>query len=346
MLKIGIVGLPNVGKSTLFKALTKKKVDISNYPFCTIDPNIGVVEVPDERLNALAKAFLRPKVIPPVIEFVDIAGLVKDAHKGQGLGNQFLAHIREVDAILEVVRFFEKEDVAHVEKDINPQRDIEILERELIAKDLETIEKRIEKLSKQIKAQDKEAKKEYQLLLRLKKSLEEGEKVIDLELEESERAMTRDLFLLTAKPILYVYNVKGGNFTIPKELADKNHVVLDVKLEEELEEMSETEIQELGIGPKIGELIKKAYQLLNLIIFFTMNENEIRAWEIKKGTKAPQAGGKIHSDFEEKFIRCEVIRWDKLIEAGSWQKAKEKGLINIVGRDYVVQDGDVIYFII
>jgi len=346
MLKIGIVGLPNVGKSTLFKALTKKKVDISNYPFCTIDPNIGVVEVPDERLNALAKAFPRPKVIPPVIEFVDIAGLVKDAHKGQGLGNQFLAHIREVDAILEVVRFFEKEDVAHVEQDINPQRDIEILERELIAKDLETIEKRLNKLSKQIKSQDKEVEKEYQLLLRLKELLGEGKKMIDLKLEEKEKAIIKDLFLLTAKPILYVYNVKGGNFTIPKELADKNHVVLDVKLEEELGEMPKAEIQELGLKSKISQVIKKAYQLLDLIIFFTMNENEIRAWEIKKGTKAPQAGGKIHSDFEEKFIRCEVIQWDKLIEAGSWQKAKEKGLINIAGKDYVVQDGDVIYFII
>ena len=346
MLKIGIVGLPNVGKSTLFKALTKKKVDISNYPFCTIDPNIGVVEVPDERLSALAKAFPRPKIIPPVIEFVDIAGLVKDAHKGQGLGNQFLAHIREVDAILEVVRFFEKEDVAHVEESINPQRDVEILERELIAKDLETIEKKLEKLLKQIKSQDKKAKKEYQLLLSLKKSLEEGKKVIDLEIEEKEKAIIKDLFLLTAKPILYVYNVRGNDVKIPQELANKNYIVLDVKLEEELEEMPETEMQELGIKPKIGKLIKKAYQLLNLVIFFTMNENEIRAWEIKKGTKAPQAGGKIHSDFEEKFIRCEVIQWDKLIKAGSWQKAKEKGLINIAGRDYVVQDGDVIYFII
>jgi hypothetical protein len=346
MLKIGIVGLPNVGKSTLFKALTKQKVDTSIYPFCTINPNVGIVKVPEKRLDALAKAFPRPKVIPPVIEFVDIAGLVKDAHKGQGLGNQFLAHIREVNAILEIVRFFEREDVSHVEKGINPKRDIEILEGELIAKDLETIENRLKKLERKVKAQRKEAKKEYELLERLKKELEEGKKIIDLNLKEEEKKEIRDLFLLTAKPILYVYNFSGDKPKISEELKRKNYILLDVKLEEELSEMAEEEIKDLEIEPKIYDLIKKAYELLDLIIFFTMNKEEIRAWEVESGTRAPQAGGVIHSDFEEKFIKAEVIPWDKLIEAGSWQKAKEKGLINFVGKDYQVQDGDAIYFII
>ncbi|MCD6429317.1 redox-regulated ATPase YchF [bacterium] len=346
MLKIGIVGLPNVGKSTLFKALTKQRVDISNYPFCTIDPNIGVVKVPDERLNKLAKAFPRPKIIPAVVEFVDIAGLVKGASVGEGLGNKFLAHIREVDAILEIVRVFEKEDVAHVNQTIDPKRDIEILETELILADLETVNKRLEKLEKQLKTQDKQIKKEYEFLLRIKKELENGKKVIDIDLSDEEKELIKDLFLLTAKPILYLYNYNGELPNLSDDLRKKNHILLDIKLEEELSEMAEKEIKELGIQPKIYNLIKESYKLLDLITFFTMNENEIRAWEVKNGTKAPEAGGKIHSDFEEKFIKAEVIPWDKLIEAGSWHNAKEKGILKIVGKDYIVLDGDVIYFVI
>jgi len=346
MLKIGIVGLPNVGKSTLFKALTKQKVDISNYPFCTIDPNVGIVNVPDQRLKKLSQAFPRPKVIPAIVEFVDIAGLVKGASQGEGLGNKFLAHIREVDAILEVVRVFEKQDIAHVNETIDPERDIEILETELILADLETVNKRLEKLEKQLKTQDKKIIKEYQLVQKIKTGLEQGKKIIDLNLTEKEREDLHDLFLLTAKPILYLYNYQNTPPALPEDLKRRNHLFLDIKMEEELSEMTEEEIQDLGVQPKIYDLIEKSYQLLGLITFFTMNENEIRAWEIKKGTKAPQAGGKIHSDFEEKFIRAEVISWDKLIESGSWQKAKDKGLIKTVGKDYEVNDGDVIYFVI
>ncbi len=346
MLKVGIVGLPNVGKSTLFKALTKQKVDISNYPFCTIDPNIGIVKVPDERLQSLAEAFPRPKIIPAVVEFVDIAGLVKDAHKGEGLGNQFLAHIREVDAIVEIVRLFSNPEIIHVNQTVDPKRDIQILENELRMADLETINKRIQKVEKQLRAQDKQAQEEYPILQKLKTELQKGKNINQLELSEKEREVVKKLFLLTAKPILYLFNYSGTKPNLPEDLKQLNHLCLDVKLEEELSEMSEKEIQELGFQAQIFQLIKKAYQLLDLITFFTMNENEIRAWEIKKGTKAPQAGGKIHSDFEEKFIKAEVIPWNKLIEIGSWQKAKEKGLIRIEGKDYIVQDGDVIYFVI
>lgn len=346
MLKIGIVGLPNVGKSTLFKALTKQRVDISNYPFCTIDPNVGVVKVPDQRLEKLAQKFPRPKIIPAIVEFVDIAGLVKGASQGEGLGNKFLSHIREVDAILEIVRVFEKEDIAHVNQTIDPERDIEILETELILADLETINKRLAKLEKQLKTPDKKIKKEYELLQKIKKQLEESKKIIDINLVPEEKEMIRDLFLLTAKPILYLYNYAGEIPELPETLKKRNHILLDVKMEEELSEMEKDEIQEMGIKPKIYDLINASYKLLDLITFFTMNEKEIRAWEVKRGTKAPQAGGKIHSDFEEKFIRAEVISWDKLIEIGSWQKAKEAGLMKIVGKEYMVNDGDVIYFVI
>lgn len=346
MLKIGIVGLPNVGKSTLFKALTRQKVDISNYPFCTIDPNVGIVKVPDKRLEKLAQTFPRPKIIPAIVEFVDIAGLVKGASHGEGLGNKFLSHIREVDAILEVVRVFEKEDITHVNQSIDPERDIEILETELILADLETVNKRLEKLEKQLKMQDKKIKKEYELVKKIKDFLEEGKKVIDIDLTNEEKEMIRDLFLLTAKPILYLYNYRDNPPELSEQLKKKNHILLDVKMEEEMSEMKEGEIQEMGLQPKIYDLIKASYNLLDLVTFFTMNDKEIRAWEIKRGTKAPQAGGKIHSDFEEKFIRAEVIPWDKLIEAGSWQKAKEAGVMKIVGKDYIVNDGDVIYFVI
>jgi len=346
MLKIGIVGLPNVGKSTLFKALTKQKVDISNYPFCTIDPNVGIVKVPDQRLEKLFQAFPRPKIIQAIVEFVDIAGLVKGASQGEGLGNKFLAHIREVDAILEVVRVFEKQDVIHINETIDPERDIQILETVLILADLETVNKRLEKLEKQLKAHDKKIEEEYQLVQKIKTGLEEGKKIIDLELTEKEKENLYDLFLLTAKPILYLYNYRNTPSALSENLKKRNHLFLDIKMEEELSEMNKEEIQDLGVKPKIYDLVKKSYQLLNLVTFFTINEKEIRAWEIKRGTKIPQAGGKIHSDFEEKFIRAEVISWNKLIESGSWQKAKDRGLIKTVGKDYEVNDGDVIYFVI
>jgi hypothetical protein len=344
MLKIGIVGLPNVGKSTLFKALTHQKVDISNYPFCTINPNIGVVKVPDSRLDALSQKFPRPKIIPGVVEFVDIAGLVKGAAKGEGLGNKFLAHIREVDAILEIVRFFQKEDVAHISQKIDPKEDIGVIKKELILADLETIEKRLEKLKKRIKAQEKEAKKEFEVVSKIEEGLKQGKMAREIEIEEKE--IVRSLFLLTSKPFFYLYNYSGSIPQISQDLEKLPHLFLDIKIEEELSEMEEEQIKELGIEPKIEQLIKECFKLLDLIVFFTMNEKEIRAWEIKKGTLAARAGGVIHSDFEEKFIKAEVINWKKLIEAGSWQRAKELGLIKIEGKNYRVQDGDVIYFVI
>jgi len=346
MLKIGIIGFPNVGKSTLFKALTRQKVDISNYPFCTIDPNIGVVKVPDKRLRALAKAFPRPKIIPAVVEFVDIAGLVKGASRGEGLGNKFLAHIREVDAILEVVRFFEKQDVAHIANKIVPRDDIETINTELILADLQTIDSRLEKLEKQIRSQDKVAQKELEVVKKLKQFLEEGKLAKDCPLEQSEKEIVRSLFLLTFKPIFYLYNYSGSQPELTPELAENDHILLDIKIEEELSEMADEEIKEMGIESQIGRLIEKSYHLLNLITFFTMNEKEVRAWEVRQGVLAPQAGGVIHSDFEEKFIKAEVISWDKLIEAGSWHKAKESGIMQTAGKDYLVRDGDVIYFLI
>jgi len=326
MLKIGIIGFPNVGKSTLFKALTKQKVDISNYPFCTIDPNVGVVSVPDERLDQLKAAFPKDKVIPAVVEFVDIAGLVKGASKGEGLGNKFLANIREVDAILHVVRVFEKQDIIHVANRINPEEDIEIVNTELILSDLETVDKTLKK----------KERKDLEILSELKEFLEQGNLAKDFS-EEVE-----DLFLLTSKPILYLYNYSDKLPELGEGLKQKDHLFLDVKIEEELSDMEE----DIGIEPKIGELIKRSYSLLDLITFFTMNENELRAWQVKRDSTVPQAGGVIHTDFEEKFIKAEAIQWDRLIQAGDWHKAREQGVLRTHGKDYLVNDGDVVYFLI
>ncbi len=337
MLKIGIVGFPNVGKSTLFKALTRQKVDISNYPFCTIDPNIGIVKVPDKRLKILAKVFSCPDIISAAVEFVDIAGLVKGASRGEGLGNKFLAQIREMDAILEVVRFFKKQDVAHITNKIDPVDDIGIINTELILADLQIVNDYLLKLEKRARTQEKTVQKELVLVKETKKKLEKGNFSED---------HLQDLSLLTSKPIIYLYNFSGKEPILPLELAKNQHIFLDVKMEEELSEMGEGELKDLGIEPQISKLIEKSYQLLNLITFFTINEKEIRAWEIKQGTKVPEAGRVIHSDFEEKFIRAEVIQWDKLIKANSWSKAKDLGIIQTVGKDYLVQDGDVIYFLI
>lgn len=340
MLKVGIVGFPNVGKSTLFKALTEKSVDISNYPFCTIEPNVGVVKVADERLNALSDKFPRDKVIPAAIEFVDIAGLVKGASRGEGLGNKFLAHIREVDVILEVVRFFGNKEIAHVENRIDPKTDIETINTELVLADLETVENRLKKLEKEAKSQDKALLKELESVKSAKECLEQGKFVKDCS------ANLENLFLLTAKPVLYLYNYSGEKPDLTEDLAKKEHLFLDVKIEEELSDLSKEEAKEMGLESQLNNLIKKCFDFLNLITFFTMNEKEIRAWEIEKDTKVPQAGGKIHSDFEEKFIRAEVIKWDKLIELGSWHQARDKGILKTVGKDYLVEDGDVIYFLI
>jgi len=344
-LKVGIIGLPNVGKSTLFKALTCQKVDISNYPFCTIDPNIGIVKVPDDRLFKIAEIIKPEKTTPSVIEFVDIAGLVKNAHKGEGLGNQFLSHIREVNAICEVVRAFSDEKISHTEGSINPERDIEIIKTELIMKDLETIENHLIKLKKQSKARDKNAEKSIQILEKMKEILNNGTMLNQIKIEDEEKKLIKELCLLTAKPIIYVFNT---DITDIEENTgpDSNTIYLNLQLECEMSELSDKEKEELELPPsKLQKLIKMCYKALELITFFTIAKGkEVKAWPIKKGTFAPQAGGIIHSDFEEKFIKAEVINWEKLIQSGSWNNAREKGLIRTEGKNYIVQDGDVIEF--
>ena len=341
-LSIGIVGLPNVGKSTLFKALTKKQVDIENYPFCTIDPNVGVVQVPDERLYKLAEFSRSQKTVPAAIEFVDIAGLVKGAAEGEGLGNQFLSHIREVDAICEVVRVFKNEKITHVHNKIDPENDIEVIEAELILADLETVNKRMQKLEKEVKSQDKEAVKKMEVVRKIKGALEQGRPASSLGLAKEEFDLVKDLHLLTFKPIIYVFN--GSEGELPANLKEKNCVVLDIKTEEDLMEMAEEEREELGIKSNLDSLIREAYKLLGLITFFTTGEKETRAWTIKRGAKAPEAGGIIHSDFQERFIRADVISWQDLLAAGSYAAARERGFVRTEGKEYIVQDGDVIEF--
>ncbi|MDP2821044.1 MAG: redox-regulated ATPase YchF [bacterium] len=346
MLKIGIVGLPNVGKSTLFKALTKKSVDIANYPFCTIDPNVGIVEVLDERLDKLSEKFNSKKKIPAVIEFVDIAGLVKGASKGQGLGNKFLSHIREVDAIVQIARVFEGKDIIHVDGNIDPLRDIEVINTELILADLETIEKYSEKLGKEMRQQNKEAMREKEILDKIKKHLDQGKLANDCEISFEDKKSIKNLNLLTLKPFLYVYNFSGENFIVPEELKNKKYIPIDVKIEEDIMNMTAEEVSDFGINSNLNNLIKASFELLDLIVFFTTGEDESRAWEIKRGTTAQKAGGAIHSDFENNFIRAEIILWDKLLEIGSWPKARELGLIKSEGKEYIVKDGDVVNFLI
>ena len=341
---IGIVGLPNVGKSTLFKALTKNKVDISNYPFCTIDPNVGIVKVPDERLEKIAEIVKPEKITPTIIEFVDIAGLVKGAHKGEGLGNQFLSHLRVVDAIIHLVRLFKDKNVAHQTGEINPQRDIEIVNTELVLKDLETVEKRIEKLKKEAKSGSKEAQEELTALEKAEVILEKNQLLINLGSEEKEQIMP--LELLTVKPIIYLLNTseEQKEQDLPKIDVD-NKIVLPVKLEVDLSEFSEQDLKELETESHLNNLIGACYRLLNLITFYTITgSKETRAWTIKRDSLAPQAGGVVHSDFEERFIRAEVIFWQKLVEAGSWAKARELGLVRTEGKEYQVKDGDVVEF--
>lgn len=339
---VGIVGLPNVGKSTLFKALTRKKVDIAPYPFTTIHPNIGVVHVPDERLEKIAEIIKPEKVTPTVIEFIDIAGLVKGAHKGEGLGNQFLANIRDCNAILEIVRGFEDPNVEHVAGEINPERDIEIVKTELLMKDLETLENLLNKLEHEIKSKDKKIIKKHELVKRIKEEVSRGRLVSEINLTDEEKLEIKEYQFLTEKPIFYILNADGKYKSLSPEL---KHLELNLKDEDEISELSSSEIKELGLQPKLDQIILACYALLDLITFYTIaGGKETRAWTLKKGLKAPAAGGVVHSDFEEKFIRAEVINWGKLIESGSWAKAREKGQIQTVGHDYMVRDGDVIEF--
>ena len=361
-MKLGIVGLPNVGKSTLFNSLTKAGAESANYPFCTIDPNVGVVTVPDERLNLLGDFYKSKKVTPAVIEFVDIAGLVKGASKGEGLGNQFLANIREVDAIVHVVRCFEDSNVVHVDGSIDPLRDIETINLELVFSDLEILERRIAKVTKTARM-DKEAAKELAFLEKVKAHLEEGQLAITLETEnEDEDAWLATYNLLTAKPVIYAANVAeddiaddGANNqyvqTVREYAAKQNSEVFVIcaQIEEEISELDEDErkmfLEDLGLTESgLEKLVRASYHLLGLMSFLTAGEDETRAWTIKIGTKAPQAAGKIHTDFERGFIKAEVVNYQDLLDCGSYAGAREKGLVRMEGKEYVVQDGDVILF--
>jgi len=341
---IGIVGLPNVGKSTLFKALTKKQVDVANYPFCTIDPNVGVVAVPDDRLEQLAKVSNSAKIVPTTIEFIDIAGIVKGASQGEGLGNKFLANIREVDAIVQVIRQFSDNNVIHVAGRVDPNSDREIINLELILADLAVVEKRYENNQKEVRAGKKEALKLQLILEKLKIGLESGKLANEIITDQEEKKLVKDLCLLTIKPMIYVLNVDED-----KIFQETDFLTISAKIEAELAELPEAEtkayLKELQLDCSgLDRLIKKAYDSLDLITFITSGEMETKAWTIKRGTKAPQAAGVIHSDFEKGFIRAEVINWKDLVEAGGEAKAKEKGLIRLEGKDYVIQDGDVCHF--
>ncbi len=342
--KIGIVGLPNVGKSTLFRAITKKQVESENYPFCTIDPNVGTVEVPDNRVAELSRVSNSEKTVPTVIEFVDIAGLVKGAHEGKGLGNKFLSHIREVDAIVEVVRDFKDENVIHTEGSVDSKRDQEIIDFELIISDIQMIEKIMQKLKKSAKS-DKEAKLKMDTLLKIKSSLEEEKMVKDIELKEKEKEAVKEFNFLTIKPIIYLRNVDE------KTVIDKDdtHLQINAKIEAELAGLSKEEAEEylssFGIDESgLDKLIRKSYESLNLISFFTSGEQETRAWTVEDGKTAPVAAGKIHSDFEKSFIRAEVAEYDDFIKYNGWSGLREQGKMKDKGKDYIVKDGDVIFF--
>lgn len=359
-MKLGIVGLPNVGKSTLFNSITKAGAECANYPFCTIEPNVGIVPVPDERIDELAKIYNPQKTTHAVIEFVDIAGLVKGASKGEGLGNKFLSHIRETDAIVEVVRCFENSNIIHVDGNIDPIRDIETINLELIFADIETVNKRLDKARKNLKA-DKKYKEEINLLEKIKETLESGFSARALKFNEEEKLLVKDMFLLTTKPILYIANVSEEqldnleNDEILNKVREyaKNEqaevIPLCIKIEEELSGLDEKDKKEmldaLGLQESgLDKVIKKSYDLLGLMSFLTAGEQEVRAWTIIKGTKAPQAAGKIHSDIERGFIKAEVVSYNDLIKEGTMIAAKEKGLVRSEGKQYIMQDGDVVLF--
>ena len=359
-MKIGIVGLPNVGKSTMFNAITKAGAECANYPFCTIEPNVGIVPVPDERLDELTKMYNPQKTTHAVIEFVDIAGLVKGASKGEGLGNKFLSHIREVDAICEVVRCFEDSNIVHVDGNINPVRDIETINLELIFADLETVEKRLDKANKMLKA-DKKYQIEINALTRLKEALDNGKSARTVEISDEEKEYLKDLFLLTSKPIIYIANVSE------EQLADVNSdenvkkvieiakqektkcIPLCAKIEEELSTLDDADKKEMleALGLKesgLDRVVKESYDLLGLMSFLTAGEPEVRAWTIKKGTKAPEAAGKIHTDIQRGFIKAEIVSYEDLMREGSMVNAREKGLVRQEGKEYIMQDGDIVLF--
>ncbi len=362
-MKLGIVGLPNVGKSTLFNALTKAGAQAANYPFCTIEPNVGVVAVPDERLNVLAKLYSTDKIVPAFVEFVDIAGLVKGASKGEGLGNKFLSHIREVDSLVQVVRCFEDKDVIHVDGGVDPMRDIETIETELILSDIDSLERRIEKGEKLSRAtKDKKLSDEVAMMKKLLDHLSNGNNARTFECEKDEKEIINSYFLLTAKPIIYAANVSETDIAVDNgvnkyvkvviERAAKEGascIVISARIEEEIAQLDDEEkatfLKELGFEESgLDRLIRASYKLLGLFSYLTAGKPEVRAWTIPHGTKAPQAAGKIHTDFEKGFIRAEIVNYDDLIKYGSVNEAREKGKVRVEGKDYVMQDGDVVHF--
>ncbi|WP_454193496.1 redox-regulated ATPase YchF [Paenibacillus sp. Marseille-Q7038] len=360
-LKAGIVGLPNVGKSTLFNAITQAGAESANYPFCTIDPNVGIVEVPDERLDKLTELVVPKKTVPTAFEFVDIAGLVRGASKGEGLGNKFLAHIREVDAIVHVVRCFEDENVTHVDGKVDPISDIQTINLELILADIETVEKRIDRARKNMKGGNKQTAQEVEVLEKVKAVLYDDKPARSIELTDDEQLIVRDLHLLTMKPVLYAANVSEEEVSsadsnpyvlkVKEFAADENAEVVPIsaKVESEIAELEGEDkamfLEELGLAESgLNRLIKAAYRLLGLYTYFTAGVQEVRAWTIRKGTKAPGAAGVIHTDFERGFIRAEVVSYDDLVAAGSMNGAKERGQLRLEGKEYLVQDGDVMHF--